>query len=75
MSARTSATDQAFVLFKTPRPSPDRPLAKSQMRLFLGNFVGPDRFKDDEGLVQEAFKTQRPIGRDQKGGGCVISEH
>jgi hypothetical protein len=26
----------------------------------LGNFVGPDRLKNDDGPVQEAFKTPRP---------------
>ena len=58
-------------LLKTPRPSADRPLAKSERRPFLiGNFVGPDRLKNDDGPAQ-AFKTPA-VGRDQKGGGRGI---
>src|SRR5271163_2631308 len=66
-------------LLKTPRPSADRPLAKSQRRPFLiRQFRRSRPLKNDDGPLQEAFQTPRPrsgLGRDQKGGGRVISEH
>jgi hypothetical protein len=66
MSARTSAMERAFVCSKPSSKrqnasSADRPLAKLERSSFLvRQFCRSRPLKNDDGPVQEAFKTSRP---------------